>query len=142
AVLAKAADLARELTGDGRAFIRELRLRTPETLADAEEAAHRLRFALEHPPEARRRRRKSPLTRQERPLTPLETHTLEVVGKHGQNFSAAAAELRKDPKTVRENYERAMNKLNRMAGPRTRSAPAGSMPTDKRGQPNPRLPGG
>lgn len=83
-----------------------------------------------------KRKRKPTLNKLERPLTVLELHTLEVVGRHCRNFAAAAFELRRDPKTVRENYNRALNKSNRIAGHRSRSAHAGRLPEDRRGQPD------
>lgn len=82
----------------------------------------------------KRRRRRRPLVLPDRPLTPLETHTVEVVSKQCQNFAAAAKELQRDAKTVRENYARAMRKMDRMLGKKSRSVAAQRLPTDRRGQ--------
>ncbi len=84
----------------------------------------------------KKRKRKSPLNRPLRPLTNVETHTLEVVARHRQNFAAAAAELDKDAKTVRENYKRAMSKMTRALGRTSRNVDAGQMPENRRGQPS------
>lgn len=81
----------------------------------------------------RRKKRKSPLVRIERPLTLIEVRTLEVVGRHGRNFAQAAQELKVDPKTVRENYERALKKMNRATT--SRSVATTGLPNDRRGQP-------
>lgn len=84
--------------------------------------------------ERKRRRRKRPLGQLERPLTTLELHTLRVVGRHHQNFAAAARELNRNPKTVRENYTRALKKSNRIIGPNSRSVGASRLPEGRRGQ--------
>lgn len=84
----------------------------------------------------KRKKRKRPLVNYERPLTTLEMKTLEVVGRHQQNFAAAAHELKRNPKTVKENYDRALAKSSRMAGKKSRSVKAGQIPMDRRGNAN------
>lgn len=83
----------------------------------------------------KRRKRKSPLMRRAVVMTAIECNTMRVVGDHCHNFAAAAEKLGKDPKTVRENYDRAQKKLARISGRQSRSVGASQFPTDKRGQP-------
>jgi hypothetical protein len=80
---------------------------------------------------APKRKRKRPVATRQRPMTVLETRTLEVVGRHRGNYAKAARELNRDPKTVRENYERAFEKAHGMLN--TRSVKATRLPTDSRG---------
>lgn len=82
----------------------------------------------------KRKARKRPPAQADRPLTLIETRTLEVVGRHGGNIAAAAREMHREPKTVRENYTRAMEKMNRLTKGTSRSVSAGGLPTDRRGQ--------
>jgi hypothetical protein len=89
----------------------------------------------------KRRRRKSPISIQQRALTLLEVTTLEVVGAHKRNFAAAARELGRNAKTVRENYMRALRKMTKATGD-SRSVAAKSLPTDRRGNPNVKARGG
>lgn len=93
-------------------------------------------------PKHKRKARKRPMVPQERPLTPIETQTVTVVASHGGNITAAAKELRRDAKTVRENHNRAQTKLARLKGHTSRSVGTRAMPTDARGQANPRERGG
>ena len=61
---------------------------------------------------ATRKKRRPPSIKPVKPLTDVETNTLTAVTKHGGNIAAAAKDLDRDPKTVRENYNRGMTKLN------------------------------
>jgi len=82
---------------------------------------------------AKRKKRKRPIRNDVRPLTVLENNTMEVVGRHHRNFAQAAVELNRDPKTVRQNYDRAQEKLARARGKPSRSVQAGTLPVDRRG---------
>ncbi len=73
---------------------------------------------------SKKRRRKRTTSNRDRPLTSIQQRTIEVVARHRENFSAAAAELGKDPKTVRESYESGMKKLDTERGHRSRSVSA------------------
>lgn len=82
------------------------------------------------------RKRKTRVESLDRPLTAVELHTMEVVARHGNNFAAAARQLGRDPKTVKENFKRGSQKLARQAGGKSRSARAnGGLREDRRGQP-------
>jgi hypothetical protein len=76
------------------------------------------------------RRRKQ--TAGPRPLTQVERLTHETVTRHGGNFSAAAKELKRAAKTVRENYARACSKIDSATGSRS-VALRRTLPQDRRG---------
>jgi hypothetical protein len=84
-------------------------------------------------PAITRRKRKASASKQQRPMTNVEVTTVQVMGRHNGNYHAAANELGKDPKTVRENHKRALKKLNRV-DPSSRSVSTQKLPTDYRGQ--------
>ena len=65
--------------------------------------------------------------------TNVETNTLTAVTKHSGNIAAAAKDLDRDPKTVRENYNRGMAKLNIK---KSRSVDTDRMPRDPRERPD------
>lgn len=83
----------------------------------------------------RRKRRRPPTSQVVKAFTPTETNSMAAVLNHGGNFAAAARELQRDPKTVRGNYDRAINKAAKINGRQSRSVGASQFPTDKRGQP-------
>jgi hypothetical protein len=83
------------------------------------------------PGSPRKRRRRSPGA--PRPLTKLEVETVDVVRRNGLNISAAARELKKNRKTVQENYNRAQSKLTNALGATSRSVRARTKGPDKRG---------
>ena len=83
----------------------------------------------------RRKRRRPPTSQVVKAFTPTETNSMTAVLKHGGNIAAAARELQRDPKTVRGNYDRALNKAAKINGRQSRSVGASQFPTDKRGQP-------
>lgn len=116
----------------------ELRAAIVELLASVgawqEHFADPLRVPEGVVPTRKRRKRKGPLVKQERALTPVEVRTIKVVSNHGGNFAAAALELGRNPKTVRENFKRAMEKTNRISGHKSRSVNASRLPEDHRGQ--------
>lgn len=84
----------------------------------------------------RKPRRKKPGPREKsRLLTNLEVQTLHMVGKHGGNIAAAARELERNAKTVRENFIRADRKARALNDMRSRSVRArAKLPEDGRGQ--------
>jgi hypothetical protein len=83
-------------------------------------------------PPKRRGRRKRPVVKIQKGLTPIETATVIAVGNHGGNCVAAAEELGRDPSTVRENWARAQRKLANIKEGGA-SVRAKRLPTDKRG---------
>jgi hypothetical protein len=83
---------------------------------------------------SKKRRRKRTTSNRERPLTLKERITIEVVARHHENLSAAAAELGKDRKTVEENYERAVRKLKQISGHKSRSVSASQYRRGSRGE--------
>ena len=130
----KGMEAAVSLGRDPAPFLREMRLHTTETLVEAEVATHQLFAALVGKSKPKRRRRKASTVKMEKPVTEVENRTIHIVAKHGGNVSAAAAELGKNPKTVRENWNRGMRKLRAIAGAGSRSVGASRLPLDRRGQ--------
>lgn len=94
--------------------------------------------AADAPPQSgggKKKRKRAKPAKVERPLTPNERKTLEVVGRHTGNIASAARELGRDPKTVRENYFRAQEKMNKTIAAISRSKSGDvPLPTDRRGQ--------
>ena len=84
-------------------------------------------------PAITRRKRKSPVSKQQRAFTHVELTTIDVVAKNNGNYNAAGRELGKDPKTVSENHKRALEKTKRLL-PNSRSVSTQKLPTDYRGQ--------
>ena len=81
----------------------------------------------------KRKKRHPPSAKPLKPFTDVETNTLTAVAKHCGNIAAAAKDLDRDPKTVRENYVRGMTKLNIT---NSRSVDTVRMPRDSREKPN------
>lgn len=81
----------------------------------------------------KRTKKKQP--RREARLTELELQTMLVVGKYGGNIAAAARELGKNAKTVRENFFRAQAKARKITDMPSRSVSTRTKPPeDERGQ--------
>lgn len=96
------------------------------------------RFKARFRPEARSRRMKGKRRKANRadlgprPLTEIERETFDTVTRNGGNVAAAAKELGRDPKTVRENLIRAQRKLEPLTGSRSVSGRS-QIPRDRRG---------
>lgn len=78
-------------------------------------------------------KKRKPKAPKSKALTQIERDTMDCVMRHGNNIAAAAKELSRDPKTVRENYERARAKLGtELSGSRSVTAKS-ALPRDMRG---------
>lgn len=84
--------------------------------------------AEQEAPTPRRKNRVKPAT--ERPLSALQSETVQVVGECKGNYAEAAKRMGKDRKTVEECYKTAMKKLGRAIVKHKTKA----MGTDRRGQ--------
>jgi hypothetical protein len=100
------------------------------------EALVRVRGNLAPKLTRRKRGKRPPRAKPEPRPTDLEVLTMAVLARHAGNVSAAAAELGRDRKTVEENRDRAMRKLAKIEGAKSRSVRARAMPEDHRGQVN------
>ncbi len=60
----------------------------------------------------KRKKRRPPSAKPQKPLTDVERNTLTAVANHCGNIAAAAKDLDRDPKTVKENYDRGMKKAH------------------------------
>lgn len=136
------ADLARAVREHGtrQAQIHErVRLHTAEweALFDAAQASSEPTPSLPTAPDAiaaniggkPRKKRRVPTVKVPRPLTETEAAAATAVMRHGGNYAAAAKELQRDPKTIRENYARAFKKLVPTG---SRSVDTVRMPRDRR----------
>ena len=77
----------------------------------------------------KRKKRHPPSAKPLKPFTDVETNTLTAVAKHCGNIAAAAKDLDRHPKTVKENYDRGMKKAHIM---RSRSIDTVRLPQDQR----------
>jgi hypothetical protein len=105
-----------------------------EAIRRKQEASETLAVDARRKKSKKRRRPPVPIVR---PLTKVETATLRVVGRHGGNIAAAAAELGRNSKTVRENYDRAMTKSQQLLGHKSRSVSTVALQAGRRGQEEP-----
>ena len=103
-----------KLMDDLKAWAQAVREREPEVVAKPRQ----------------RRKRNAPKEKVVRALTLAESNSASTVAKHGGNIAAAARELGRDPKTVRENAERARSKLTVKRV--SRSVDTGRIPRDRR----------
>jgi hypothetical protein len=71
---------------------------------------------------------------QQRRPTEAQLEALKVVGESGQNFAEAARRLKKDPKTVRQNYNAGLRNAGRLTSKLIGKPQTQSLPTDNRGQ--------
>ena len=99
-------------------------------LDDAVTALGHFRSKIKVTATKRRKRRRPPTTQVEKALTPTEFNSMTAVANHGGNFAAAARELQRDPKTVRENNARGHKKF-----PKSRSIDTVRLPRDRREEP-------
>lgn len=101
--------------------------------SEADRVLAATRAASELPPRKRRKRQRKP-NNEPRRLTEIQRTTIDTVARHCGNIAAAAAELGKDPSTVRECYEVAKRKSDAMLPHASRSVRMVPAPRDRRGQ--------
>ena len=99
-------------------------------IAEHSNTVRAIHSAAETAIKPRRKRRRPPTTQVEKAITPTETNSMTAVVKHGGNFAAAARDLKRDPKTVRENNARGHKKLVK-----SRSIDTVRLPRDRREEP-------
>ena len=104
--------------------------RQAEMITEYSNTVRAIHSAAETAIKPTRKRRRPPTTQVAKALTQTEANSAAAVNKHGGNVAAAARELGRDPKTVRENNERALGKLS--PNRESRSVDTVRMPRDKR----------
>jgi predicted DNA-binding protein (UPF0251 family) len=78
-----------------------------------------------------KRRRRPPLARKVRPLTPKQTEAVQIVGECKGSFADAARRMGLDRKTVRQHYYAGMKKMGRAIGKKPKTE---RLSQDSRGQ--------
>ena len=94
----------------------------------------RLRERIQSSPKPKPRKRASGKPRKPRPLTCIETETMQIVGECKGNIAAAARRLGKDRKTVEQAYRNGLSKVGKEAYWQNKRAKTRLLARDKRGQ--------